>query len=229
MNSVFSCKNVSARYSAEDPAVIQDISLNIAPGEHVALLGLNGSGKTTLLYAAVGLIHFEGQISVCSIPLSKTTERQVRDNVGFLFGIPDDQILFPCVMDDIAFTLERRGIPRIEAQQKTLPLMRRLGIENLASHSPHRLSHGQIQRVALAGALVANPALLLLDEPSAALDPAGKKDLAGLLASLDAAMLIATHDIEFARLICRRFIVLANGSITEDTCDPEKLPDHWRK
>ena len=153
MKSALSFRNVSVRYRPEDPFVLTEISLDIAPGERVALLGLNGSGKTTLLYSAVGLVPFDGCISVCDVELSRATERPIRDNVGFLFGIPDDQILFPNVLDDISFTLERRGIPREEARQRVLPIMKSLGIETLASRSPHRLSHGQMQRVALAGAL----------------------------------------------------------------------------
>lgn len=227
MNSALTFHNVSARYRPEDPAVLNGISLDIAPNERVALLGLNGSGKTTLLYASVGLVPFDGAISVCDVPLSKATERQVRDQIGFLFGIPDDQILFPSVIDDIAFTLERRGLSRAEARKKVLPIMEMLGIEKLALHSPHRLSQGQLQRVALAGALVANPPLLLLDEPSGALDPVGKENLAGLLVTLDAAMLIATHDIDFARRVCQRFIVLQNGIVTEDTLNPERVARYW--
>jgi len=227
MNSALTFHNVSARYRPEDPAVLNGISLDIAPDERVALLGLNGSGKTTLLYASVGLVPFDGAISVCDVPLSKATERQVRDQVGFLFGIPDDQILFPSVIDDIAFTLERRGLSRTEARKKVLPIMEMLGIEKLAMHSPHRLSHGQLQRVALAGALVADPPLLLLDEPSAALDPVGKEELAGLLVGLNAAMLIASHDIEFVRRVCQRFIVLDDGMIVENTSDSERIASYW--
>ena len=227
MESALSFRNISVRYRPEDPFVLRGISLDIAPGEKVALLGLNGSGKTTLLHAAVGLVPFAGEISVCDVILSKTTERPIRDNVGFLFGIPDDQILFPNVLDDISFTLERRGIPREEARQRVMPIMRLLGIETLASSSPHRLSHGQMQRVALAGALASNPPLLLLDEPSAALDPVGRKETAGLLASLNTAMLIATHDVGFARLVCNRFVVLANGVIAEDCSNPERIAGYW--
>jgi len=223
MKTTLSFSNVSARYSQEGPAVIKGISLDITPGERVALLGLNGSGKTTLLYSAVGLVSFDGIISVCDVPLSRTTERQIRDNVGFLFGIPDDQILFPSVIDDIAFTLERRGISRNEARQKAMGIMEMLDIKHIASQSPHRLSHGQMQRVALAGALAASPPLLLLDEPSAALDPVGKKELSDCLVSLNAAMLIATHDMDFARRVCKRFIALADGIITEDTADPGRI------
>ncbi|MBU4199975.1 MAG: energy-coupling factor ABC transporter ATP-binding protein [Verrucomicrobia bacterium] len=227
MKSALNCNNATVRYAPEAPAAISGISLDIAPGERVALLGLNGSGKTTLLYACAGLVPFEGAISVCDVPLLKTTERQVRDQIGFLFGIPDDQILFPNVMDDIAFTLERRGILPTEARRKALPIMEMLGIAKLAAHSPHRLSHGQLQRVALAGTLVAEPPLLLLDEPSTALDPVGKEELAGLLVSLNAAMLMATHDLDFARRVCQRFIVLDNGMIAEDTSDTERIASYW--
>ena len=227
MKSALIYNNVTVRYTPEAPAAISGISMDIAPGERVALLGLNGSGKTTLLYACAGLVPFEGTISVCDVPLLKTTERQIRDRIGFLFGIPDDQILFPNVMDDIAFTLERRGILPTEARRKVLPVMEMLGILKLAAHSPHRLSHGQLQRVALAGALVAQPPLLLLDEPSAALDPLGKDELAKLLVSLSAAMLIATHDIDFARRVCQRFIVLDDGMIAENTSDSERIASYW--
>jgi ABC-type bacteriocin/lantibiotic exporter with double-glycine peptidase domain len=89
MKSALSFHDVSVRYRQEDPFVLHGISLDIAPGERVALLGLNGSGKTTLLYSAVGLVPYAGEISVGDVILSKTTERSIRDHVGFLFGIPD--------------------------------------------------------------------------------------------------------------------------------------------
>lgn len=227
MKSALIYNNVTVRYTPEAPAAITGISLDVGPGERVALLGLNGSGKTSLLYASVGLVPFDGSISVCDIPLSERTERSVRNQVGFLFSVPDDQILFPSVIDDVVFTMERRGIPHTEACIKARSVLERLGIARLASHSPHRLSHGQLQRVALAGALVAEPPLLLLDEPSAALDPLGKDELAKLLVSLSAAMLIATHDIDFARRVCQRFIVLDDGMIAEDTSDSERIASYW--
>jgi len=213
-------RDVSVHYRAGTPEVVRNVSLSIAPGERVALLGLNGSGKTTVLSAAAGLLPFTGEIEVCGIRLARATERTIRDRLGFLFGVPDDQILFPNVTDDVAFSLERRGVDRAEARAKAAEIMAVLGIGNLASCSPHHLSQGQRQRVALAGALVSAPPLLLLDEPSASLDPVGREELAGLLDAQAAALLLATHDFSFARRVCRRFIVLDGGVIVADTSDP---------
>jgi len=213
-------RNVSVRYRVGAPAAVMEVSLRIGAGERVALLGLNGSGKTTLLSAAAGLLPFTGQIEVGGVLLSRATERAVRDGLGFLFSVPDDQILFPNVMDDVAFSLERRGVARAEAREKSARVMTGLGIGLLAPLPPHTLSQGQRQRVALAGALVAQPPLLLLDEPSASLDPVGKEELAGLLDAQGAAILMATHDLAFARRACRRFVILDAGRIIADTQDP---------
>ncbi|GEM_PF-204999 len=220
MSEALVYRDISVRYRAGEPEVVRNVSLCIGSRERVALLGLNGSGKTTLLCAAAGLLPFTGDIAVCGIPLSQATERAVRDKLGFLFGVPDDQILFPNVMEDVAFSLERRGVAREKARAKASEVMTLLGIGDLASFSPHHLSQGQRQRVALAGALVSAPPLLLLDEPSASLDPVGKEELAGLLDEQEAAMLVATHDLGFARRVCRRFVMLDAGAIIEDTADP---------
>ena len=221
MTAALVYRDVSVRYRVGSPEVVRNVSLSIAPGERVALLGLNGSGKTTVLSAAAGLLPFTGEIEVCGLPLARATERAVRDQLGFLFGVPDDQILFPNVMDDVAFSLERQGVARAEARAKATEIMIVLGIGDLASYSPHHLSQGQRQRVALAGTLVSSPKLLLLDEPSASLDPAGKEELAGVLDAQAAALLLATHDLGFARRVCSRFVVLDAGVIMADTSDPE--------
>lgn len=216
-------RGVTARYMHEAPPVLSDVSFSISPGERVALVGLNGSGKTTLLSAAVGLVPFTGGIEVCGIPLGPRTERAARDRVGFLFGIPDEQLLFPNVLDDVAFTLGRLKTPRPEARLRAQAILDRLGAGAHAACSPHQLSQGQRQRVALAGALVAEPPLLLLDEPSAALDRKGKEDLAALLELAGTTILMATHDTGFARRVCRRFILLEGGRITADSDDPDAV------
>ena len=153
----------------------------------------------------------------------------VRDRIGFLFNVPEDQLLFPKVIDDVAFGLMRRGIPSSEAADKSLATLAALGVGHLAESSLHHLSHGQKQRVALAGAMVCEPPLLLLDEPSAALDPPGKRSLARLLQGQEAAMVVATHDLEFAAQLCTRFIMLEGGRIILDSAVPEEILHRWEQ
>ena len=133
---------------------------------------------------------------------------EVRERTGFLFNIPEDQILFPRVLDDVSYGLIRKGVSPLEARKKALLVLEILGVDETAELSPYQLSHGQRQRIALAGALVTNPSLLLLDEPSSALDPPGRLSLAGILQKIDSSILLATHDIEFASRICSRFLVI---------------------
>jgi len=213
-------EDVSVRYRDGAPTILSGVSLRIAAGERVALLGLNGAGKTTLLQAAAGLVPFAGRIEVGGEPLVPGNEGRVRERIGMLFGTPDDQILFPCVSDDVAFSLERRGMPANDVRERVRDVLARLGLADVAACSPHTLSQGQRQRVALAGALVAQPPLLLLDEPSASLDPVGRDELAALLDEQSAALIVATHDAAFARRVCRRFVVLDAGRVVEDSgCD----------
>jgi cobalt/nickel transport system ATP-binding protein len=207
------CDNVTVFHDGCPTPALRGVTLAIEPGERVALVGNNGSGKTTLLYAAAGLLPFEGTITVCGIASSRSTLRKIRTRIGFLFATPEDQILFPRVIDDVAFSLLSRGLGRAEALGRAHEMLAELGIDHLAGEAPFRLSHGQRLRVALAGALVSRPPLLLLDEPSAGLDPPGKEHLIGILTRSSGGMLIATHDREFAELTCGRRLELRDGVI----------------
>ncbi len=221
--------HVSVCHEPAEPPALVDVSLAVAPGEKVALLGLNGSGKTTLLLASVGLLPHQGAIAVCGLPLSRETVGEIRRRVGFLFNVPEDQLLFPKVQDDVAFALTRQGVPAAEAGARAMSVLDALGIGQLAQSSLHHLSHGQKQRVALAGALVAAPPLLLLDEPSAALDPPAKRALARLLAAQSAAMLVATHDLDFAAQLCSRFLTIEEGRIAACDSQPAEVRRRWER
>jgi cobalt/nickel transport system ATP-binding protein len=225
--TALSFRAVSVRYEPDDPPVLAEVTFAVAEGERVALLGLNGSGKTTLLTAAVGLAPHEGEITVAGLVAERRTFPRVRDRVGFLFNVPEDQLLFPKVEDDVAFGLLRRGASPEEARIGARRALDSLGIGRLADSPLHHLSHGQKQRVALAGALVGDPPLLLLDEPSAGLDPPGSRALARLLSSLPAAMLVATHDLDFARRLCARFLVLDAGRIVHDGAEISAAGSHF--
>ncbi len=220
-------RDVTVRYHQEDRPILAGVSFALAPGERAALLGLNGSGKTTLLSAVAGLVAHEGEIRVAGDRLDHRTVGRIRDGLGFLFNVPEDQLLFPRVLDDAAFGLVRRGLPPAAALESARRALGVLGVEALAEAPLHHLSHGQKQRVALAGALVTEPSLLLLDEPTAGLDPPGRRALSGLLGELDAAMLLATHDLAFAAGLCTRFLVLDEGRIALDSRDPDELRRRW--
>jgi energy-coupling factor transporter ATP-binding protein EcfA2 len=215
MNPVLEFKSVTIRYPGNSRNTISDASFHVHHDERVALFGLNGSGKTTLLLAAVGLVPFTGSIFIDGIPVAKKNLQKARDRTGFLFNIPEDQILFPRVLDDVAYGLIRKGTPTEEAHEKAMSALAALGVSDTAECSPFQLSHGQRQRIALAGALVTNPLVLLLDEPSSALDPRGKLSLADVLRSVASSIIIATHDVEFESRTCSRFLVLGEKELRE--------------
>lgn len=225
MNTVLEFRTVSIRYPEKSIDTVSEVSFNVHPCERVALFGLNGSGKTSMLLAAVGLVPFTGSIFIDGISLEKKTLQKARDKTGFLFNVPEDQILFPHVLDDVAYGLIRKGVSSSLAHEKALSMLSVFGLEDSAQCSPFQLSHGQRQRMALAGALVTNPSILLLDEPSSALDPRGKLSLADVLHSVQSSMVVATHDIDFASRTCNRFLVLSSAGLQEcSTCkEAEKL------
>jgi cobalt/nickel transport system ATP-binding protein len=220
-------EHVTVRYEPASDPVLKDISFSLAHGERAALLGLNGSGKTTLLLAAAGLVDHEGAIFVGGTPVGRASAASVRRKIGFLFNVPEDQLLFPRVIEDVAFGLLRQGEEREKAYRRAEAALESLGAGELTEHPLHNLSHGQKLRVALAGALVTAPPLLLLDEPSAGLDPPGRLSLVRHLEKLDTAMLAATHDLDFAARLCRRFVTLEGGKIVDDAADLRYVTEAW--
>jgi cobalt/nickel transport system ATP-binding protein len=219
---------VTVRYPGSNHSATCDCSLEVAQNEKVALLGANGSGKTSLLMAIVGLVPFSGSIRVNTIDVVRKHLSTIRDSIGFLFSTPEDQILFPKVVNDVAFGLVRNGVSSSEAYEQARDMLDQLEASGLAELSPYQLSHGQRLRVALAGALICKPALLLLDEPSTSLDTRGKKQLVRVLASLPSAVLIATHDIEFAQRVCTRFVILEEGRVHMVGTRWDSIPGQFR-
>jgi cobalt/nickel transport system ATP-binding protein len=222
------CRDVSVRHEPDAAPVLSSVSFSMKMGERVALVGLNGSGKTSLLLSLVGLVPHQGEIIVCGTQLDRGTASEVRGRVGFLFNTPEDQLLFPEVIEDAAFGLVRAGIGAAEALETAGRALEKLGVGHLAKSPLHHLSHGQKQRVALAGAIVANPPLLLLDEPTAGLDPPGKRRLTDILVDLDAAALVATHDLDLADRLCSRVLMLDQGTIALDSPGTGEIRLKWK-
>lgn len=215
ITNVLELQDVTVRYRDSAVPALNRCSFVVAPGERVALLGANGSGKTTILLAVVALLQYRGTIRINGEPLDPRRPEPARREIGLLFSNPEDQLLFPRIIDDVAFTLTSRGTPPEEAYSRARTTLVRLGAEDLAERSPYHLSRGQRLRAALAGALVAEPPLLLLDEPSSGLDPAGRRLLIEHLDTLPSALLIASHDLDFVRKCCDRYLLLADGEVVQ--------------
>jgi cobalt/nickel transport system ATP-binding protein len=205
---VMKLEQVWYRYP-ESPYALEDISLAIAKGERVSLVGPNGAGKSTLLHLMAGLYFpSKGKLAVEGTSLNKKEARLVRQKVGFLFQDPDDQIFMPTVWEDVAFGPINMGLEEQEVKERVAKAMELAGIANFKDRVPHRLSIGEKKRVAIAGLLAMSPPMLLLDEPTANLDPQGRRDLVNILESLDQGFVLATHDLSVAFELTDRVIVL---------------------
>jgi cobalt/nickel transport system ATP-binding protein len=216
-HSALRTRNLSHAYPDGRPA-LRGVSLAVAAGERVAVVGANGAGKTTLLLRLCGALAGErGQAEVAGLdPADPHHRRKLPAAVGMVFQNPDDQLFAATVLEDVAFGPLNLGAEPGQARRVAENTLERVGLAGYGSRPPHRLSGGEKRRAALAGVLAMNPAVLLLDEPTAFLDPRGRRELAALLAGLPAALLIATHDLEFAAHLCGRTVVLDEGAVAAD-------------
>ncbi|UXA15405.1 energy-coupling factor ABC transporter ATP-binding protein [Mycobacterium sp. SMC-8] len=215
------------RYAYPDGHVaLGGIDLDIAPGERVALLGPNGAGKTTLMLHLNGVLSaLEGTIEIGGIRLSRSTLREIRRKVGLVFQDPDDQLFMPTLAQDVAFGPANFGLRGAELDARVAHALAAVSMSELAERSPAHMSGGQRRRAALATVLACAPEVLVLDEPSANLDPVARRELAETLSGLDATMLIVTHDLPYAAQLCRRAIVMDHGVIVADGPVEDVLSD----
>jgi cobalt/nickel transport system ATP-binding protein len=220
-------EDVSVVFPASIRPSLDHCSFKIGASERVALLGLNGSGKTTLLLAAVGLVPCSGRIILGGQEVVPADWPVLRRKIGFLFAIPEDQLLLPKVKDDVELSLRHRRYSPSQASQVALRILEALGIQELAEMAPYQLSHGQRLMAALAGVLAPDPSLVLLDEPTSRLDPPARRRLAELLDRRKEALLIATHDLDFAAGLCDRYILLDQGRVSESGSDFKAVATRW--
>jgi cobalt/nickel transport system ATP-binding protein len=202
------------------------VDLRIEPGERVALLGPNGAGKTTLVLHLNGILRpGRGTISVAGLPVTKANLREIRSRVGIVFQDPDDQLFMPTVGEDVAFGPRNLGLPEAEVTARVAIALEQVGMAGYADRPPHHLSFGQRRRVAVATVLSMHPEVLVLDEPSSNLDPAGRRELAEVLESLPVTLLMVTHDLPYAMQLCPRSVVLDDGAVVADGGTRELLAD----
>ncbi|QZT64279.1 energy-coupling factor ABC transporter ATP-binding protein [Mycolicibacterium austroafricanum] len=202
------------------------IDLEVAAGERVALLGPNGAGKTTLMLHLNGVLTaLQGSVEIGGTVLSRNTLRDIRRRVGLVFQDPDDQLFMPTLAQDVAFGPANFGIRGAELEARVARALEVVSMTELAGRSPAHMSGGQRRRAALATVLACEPEVLVLDEPSANLDPVARRELAETLSGLDATMVIVTHDLPYAAQLCQRAIVMDHGVIVADGTTADVLSD----
>jgi cobalt/nickel transport system ATP-binding protein len=205
---------------------LRGVDLRILAGEAVAVVGANGAGKSTLLLHLNGLLlPTSGEVHVGGLPVGRATLAQVRRTVGFVFQDADDQLFMPTVQDDVAFGPSNLGLPAPQVQARVRAALEAVDAAHLASRPPYRLSGGEKRAVAIAGVLAMAPAVLVLDEPSAGLDPAGRRRLIGLLRSFTQTRVIATHDLDLVLEVCQRVLILHHGRLQADGRPGELFAD----
>lgn len=206
------------RFSYPDGTKVLDgVDFSMDPGERAALLGPNGAGKTTLLLHLIGILGGgEGTISVAGKRLDEDSLQEIRRCVGLVFQDPDDQLFMPTVYEDVAFGPANFGVSREDMDERVAEALAAVGMAGSEHRAPHHLSGGERRRVAVATVLACRPEILVLDEPSSNLDPAGRRELAEVLEGLDTTILLVTHDLPYALQVCDRAVVMNAGAIVAD-------------
>jgi cobalt/nickel transport system ATP-binding protein len=197
-------------------AALQGIDLHVEHGERLAVLGPNGAGKTTLMLHLNGLMSGEGELEVAGLDVSPRTLRDLRQRVGLVFQDPDDQLFMPTVEEDVAFGPLNLDLAREEVQLRVGEALAAVRMQGAAGRAPYQLSMGERRRVAIASVLAMRPSLLVLDEPSASLDPRARRELLDVLAGIERTMLVTTHDLPLAAELCERAVILADGRVVAD-------------
>jgi cobalt/nickel transport system ATP-binding protein len=229
-DTIFEIQNVT--YSYDDILALDDVSLTVSQGERIAVLGANGSGKSTFLRLLDGLYFADkGLITAFGEALTDESLRRedfafsFRQRVALVFQNPDVQLFNPTVFDEIAFGPLQLRWNKEEIRRRVGETMERYGIAHLKDRSPHRLSSGEKKRVALASVLILNPEVLLMDEPTAALDPGSRGQIIDLLSdhgNPPKTVITATHDLDIIEDIADRCFVFQNGRL-EATGTPEEV------
>ncbi|GGM14077.1 energy-coupling factor ABC transporter ATP-binding protein [Dactylosporangium sucinum] len=213
---------------------LRGVDLTVPPGERVAVLGPNGAGKTTLVLHLNGILHATGvagsggTVTVAGLtvdPRDRACLKEIRRRVGIVFQDPDDQLFMPTVGEDVAFGPANLGLRGDELAARVDEALAAVGMSEHRDRAPHHLSFGQRRRVAVATVLAMRPEILVLDEPSSNLDPASRRELAGILRELPVTVLMVTHDLPYALELCPRSVILDDGRIAADGPTRELLAD----
>jgi cobalt/nickel transport system ATP-binding protein len=246
-------KNLTVKYDEKNSgAALSGVSFDIKDGEKVALIGANGAGKSTLMLTLVGVMtpsggnitlfhddetspehkhsdspkkHIHEKLFMDKNSHDRKTIGQLRSHIGMLFQNPNDQIFMPLVKDDIAFGPANYKKDPADTNRRMDDILARLGISGLKNRMSSKLSDGEKRLVGLAGVLIMNPFILMLDEPFTFLDRKAQRNLAGILTGLNHTLILATHDFRIARDVCDRTILINKGKVASDGPSGKILDD----
>jgi cobalt/nickel transport system ATP-binding protein len=212
-----SLENVEVfRGDGADAHVVRGVTLEIRAGERVFLLGPNGAGKTSLLLSLVGAAHMAGRVRFGSLELGPKTLDAVRRRVGLVFADPRDQFFLNRVEDEVAFGPRERGLDEASVSERVAHALAAMDLEGYRNRAPDTLSLGEQRRLAIATMLAGKPEVLLLDEPTASLDPRARQRILRVIAGLSATVIVATHDLDAAFELGGRVLLLDEGRVVAD-------------
>jgi len=225
MNDVLSLQDVTFSYHPES-TILDGITMSVQDCESVALIGANGAGKSTLLKLLVGLLTVQrGTVTVDGLTMCKNNLSRIRRAAGYVFQDAESQLFLANVREDVAFGPRNEGLPEPEVASRVSDALESVGITGLADRQVYKLSGGQKRLASIATVLALRPKVLLLDEPTLALDPRNRRNVIRVLNGLKCAKLIATHDLDFVLDACSRVIVLSGGKLAANGSPDQILGD----
>jgi len=206
-------ENISVTYPDSKNA-LDNISYEFEKRKTYALFGANGAGKSTLLKTLLGIVPINrGRAFIDDIEICSKNLRKIRQNAGLVFQNSDDQLFSATVEDDLNFGLLNMDLTQDEIKKTSSEYAEKFNITHLLKRSPQRLSEGEKKRVCICSVIAMKPSVLLLDEPTAQLDPRGKREIEQILKSLNQTLIMATHDIDFAKKTCESCLILKDGCL----------------
>ena len=207
-------QNVSFSYG--DAPVVENLSFSIRKGETVGLIGANGAGKSTIMKLILGLISGSGEIRVDGLPITRENLPEIRKKIGFVLQDSDNQMFMPTVYEDMIFGPRNYGLSKEETEKRVDGVLAQLGLQALKHRHNHKISGGEKRMAAIATILAMEPEMILMDEPSTALDPVNRRTVINTIKGLPQTKLIASHDLDMILDTCQRVILLSHGAIVAD-------------
>ena len=205
---------------------LRGVELTVEPGEKIALVGPNGAGKSTFLLHLNGILGGgHGSVVIDGTSVGPSTVKQVRAAVGLVFQDPDDQLFSPTVREDVAFGPIHMGVAEHELHHRVERALAAVGMSGFERRVPHHLSLGQRKRIAVATVLSMDPSVLVFDEPTAGLDPRGRRELMAVMASRPETLVVSTHDLAMVAQTLPRTVIIDEGVVVADGLSAELLRD----